>query len=343
MAVRIQRGRSEARSHRRTLAAWAWLGLILPSASCVPAAISAPAQLASASVPVPQALTTPLPIPADGAQQSALPALGSLFNPAYAANAAIPVFSGPNPGAGSYVFRAATPLDGLRSLDCLAQAVYYEARSESENGQRAVAQVVLNRVRHPAWPDSVCGVVYQGPMRAGGGCQFTFTCDGSLAYRAAGPAWDRARQIAAEALAGHTFAPVGMSTHYHTSAVFPAWAPRLTKTAVIGAHNFYRLPGLGGAPGAFGDNYAGREPLTRPSFYMAASRQAAGGTTGDVAAFAPAAAQAHAPPAPAPVASDIPQNSRWAVSNVPESTVREEYRQSGQWREDAPTSVTGAR
>ena len=343
MALRIQRGKNKARSHRGALAAWAWLGLILPSASCVPAAISAPAELASASTSVPQALPAPLPIPADGAQQSALPALGGLFNPAYAANAAIPVFSGPNPGAAAYVFRAATPLDRLRSLDCLAQAVFYEARSESEDGQRAVAQVVLNRVRHPAWPDSVCGVVYQGPMRAGGGCQFTFTCDGSLAYRAAGPAWDRARQIAAEALAGRTFAPVGMSTHYHTSAVFPAWAPRLTKTAVIGAHNFYRLPGLGGAPGAFGDAYTGHEPMPRPSFYMAASRQAAGGMTGDVPAFTPTAVQAYARPAPAPVPSDIPQDSRWAVSNVPESTVREEYRQSGQWREDAPTSVTGAR
>src|SRR5690349_13936521 len=98
MAVRIQRGKSKALSRRRTLAAWARLGLILPSASCVPAAISAPAELASAGTPVPQSLPAPLPIPADGAQQSALPALGGLFNPAYAANAAIPVFSGPNPG-----------------------------------------------------------------------------------------------------------------------------------------------------------------------------------------------------------------------------------------------------
>src|SRR4051812_14116005 len=67
-----------------------------------------------------------------------------------------------------------------RSLECLTQAIYYEARSESDAGQRAVAQVVLNRVRHPAYPDSVCGVVYQGSARATG-CQFTFTCDGAMA------------------------------------------------------------------------------------------------------------------------------------------------------------------
>ncbi len=152
----------------------------------------------------------------------------------------------------------------MRSVDCLAQAVYYEARSESEDGQRAVAQVVLNRVRHPAWPNSVCGVVYQGALRAGGGCQFTFTCDGSLALRPAGVAWAQARRIAAEALGGRTFAPVGLSTIYHANYVFPAWAPQLVKTATIGAHIFYRLPGLAGAPGAFDNAYAGNEPLPHP-------------------------------------------------------------------------------
>src|SRR6476660_5886742 len=65
-----------------------------------------------------------------------------------------------------------------RSLQCLTQAIYYEARNQSDDGERAVAQVVLNRVRHPAFPNTVCGVVYQGAVRPGGGCQFTFTCDG---------------------------------------------------------------------------------------------------------------------------------------------------------------------
>ena len=133
-----------------------------------------------------------------------------------------------------------------------------------------------------------------------------------------------------------------MSTHYHTSAVFPAWAPRLAKTAVIGAHNFYRLPGLAGAPGAFADAYAGNEPMPRPSFYMAGSRGAAGGMAGDVPAYTPPAAAAAAC-RPPPVPSDIPQDPAGRSSNVPDSTVREEYRQSGQWRDDAPAAVTGAR
>jgi hypothetical protein len=249
------------------------------------------------------------------------------------ANAALPISAGPNPAASAFTFRGRSGLDQLRSLDCLAEAIYYEARSESEDGQRAVAQVVLNRVRHPAWPNSVCGVVYQGPMRAGGGCQFTFTCDGSLAIRPAGIGWARARMLASEALAGRTYAPVGLSTHYHTSAVFPAWAPRLIKTGVIGAHNFYRLPGAFGTPGAFNAAYTGVEPLPRPAMTM--TRRAP--QTADFAALL-------APPPARPaviIPSDIPQDPRWVASNLPESTVRDEYRQSGQWRADAPASMTG--
>jgi len=250
-----------------------------------------------------------------------------------AANAALPIAGGLNPAATPYALRASTPIDQMRSLDCLAQAVYYEARSETEEGQRAVAQVVINRVRHPAWPNSVCGVVYQGPMRAGGGCQFTFTCDGSLSYRPAGIGWARARMIAADALAGYTFAPVGLSTHYHTSAVFPSWAPRLLKTAVIGAHNFYRLPGAPGLPGAFSVRYAGSEPVPHPAAYLP-FRQAS--AVSDFTALAPVAAQPVVP-------SDIPQDPRWTSANLPQSTIRDEYRQSGQWRDDAPAAIAGAR
>ena len=88
-----------------------------------------------------------------------------------------------------------------RSLECLTQAIYYEARSQSDDGQRAVAQVVLNRVRHPAFPNSVCGVVYQGSQRSTG-CQFTFTCDGSMNGGVRPDAWERARRIAESALRG---------------------------------------------------------------------------------------------------------------------------------------------
>lgn len=302
---------------------WAWLSLLVPMASCVPAAATQSASLELAAIEAP--VTAPQPLAIAGV-------------PALAANAAMPLAGGLNPAAAPFALRAATPIDQLRSLDCLAQAVYYEARSESDEGQRAVAQVVLNRVRHPAWPNSVCGVVYQGPMRPGGGCQFTFTCDGSLAIRPAGLNWARARMIAAEALAGRTFAGVGLSTHYHTHAVFPSWAPRLLKTAMIGAHNFYRLPGSPGLPGAFNAAYAGSEPVPRSAGYFP-FRQASAAV--DFSALAPASAAEVR--AAAAVPSDIAQDARWTPSNLPESTVRDEYRQSGQWRDDAPSSVTGAR
>jgi spore germination cell wall hydrolase CwlJ-like protein len=146
-----------------------------------------------------------------------------------------------------------------RSLQCLAQTIYHEARSESEAGQRAVAQVVLNRVRHPAYPNSVCGVVYQGShLRTG--CQFTFTCDGSLNYAPGGAAWIRAQVLAAQALSGSVYGPVGNATHYHTTAILPYWAKSLTRSAVVGAHIFYRWRGRNGTGSAFNQAYAGIEP-----------------------------------------------------------------------------------
>ena len=149
--------------------------------------------------------------------------------------------------------------DQRRSLDCLTQAIYYEARSETDEGQRAVAQVVLNRVRHPAYPNSVCGVVFQGSRRSTG-CQFSFTCDGSMRGRPENSAWDRARRIASEALSGSVFEPVGLATHYHTTAVRPWWAPSLTRAITVGSHIFYRWRGSWGHPLAFKQRYAGAEP-----------------------------------------------------------------------------------
>ena len=314
------------------LSAWAPLALLIPAASCVPTGLaSAPqvtltrAEIEAFTAPIPQAMTS-----------NAAPGTSFLVgSQAALANAAIPVSSGSLQAANAYVFTGRTPLDQMRSADCLAQAIYYEARSESEDGQRAVAQVVLNRVRHPAWPNSVCGVVYQGAMRPGGGCQFTFTCDGSLAVRPYGPAWTEAQRIAVEALGGRTYEPVGLATHYHTNAVFPAWAPRLTKTNVIGAHIFYRLPGLAGAPGAFADAYAGSEPIPHPA--MTLMRQAA---IQNVPALAGEPVRIDLG-RPAPPPSDIPQDTRWAATNLPESGIREEHARSGQWRDDAPASVTG--
>src|ERR1043165_2138436 len=113
-----------------------------------------------------------------------------------------------------------------RSLQCLTEALYYEARSESEAGQRAVAQVVLNRVRHPAYPNTVCGVVYQGSQRSSG-CQFSFTCTGVMGPIAEPAAWERARSIAASALRGSVYRPVGLAVNYHTTAINPYWASSL--------------------------------------------------------------------------------------------------------------------
>src|SRR6185436_7521244 len=238
------------RMHRKKLGIpgrLAALALLVPTASCVPSTAGT-ALLDMGAEAAPSAPTSAPPLSFAAAMPGAAATTNAILAALTGAGAAP---AGANPAAGSYVFQGRTPIDRMRSLDCLAEAVYYEARSESEGGQRAVAQVVINRVRHPAWPNSICGVVYQGPMRPGGGCQFTFTCDGSLATRPYGPAWAEAQRIAVEALGGHTYAPVGLSTHYHTNAVFPLWAPQLVKTATIGAHIFYRLPGLSGAPGAF--------------------------------------------------------------------------------------------
>jgi spore germination cell wall hydrolase CwlJ-like protein len=153
----------------------------------------------------------------------------------------------------------ADPGSSSRALECLTQAVYYEAASESADGQRAVAQIVLNRMRHPAYPSTVCGVVYQGSERPTG-CQFTFTCDGSLARVPVQSLWKQARTIAAQALAGKVFAPAGHATHYHADYVLPFWADSLDKAAQVGRHIFYRLKGGLGAATAFSQRYGGREP-----------------------------------------------------------------------------------
>jgi spore germination cell wall hydrolase CwlJ-like protein len=173
-------------------------------------------------------------------------------------NNTIPVASGPNPAAQPFVFKGDRAAR-TQALECLASAVYYEAGNQDENGERAVAQVVLNRVRHPAFPASVCSVVYQGSTRATG-CQFTFTCDGSL-YRAPDlDGWRRAYRIAEQALNGYVFTPVGYATHYHADYVVPYWASTLAKNAIVGAHIFYRWAGSWGQPAAFSKSYPGHEP-----------------------------------------------------------------------------------
>jgi Cell Wall Hydrolase len=175
------------------------------------------------------------------------------------------------PVAGARPFRALNLVDitGMTALRCLTQAVYYEAAYEPLQGRRAVAQVVLNRMRHSAFPNSVCGVVYQGVNRPV--CQFSFTCDGSLNRRPSPAVWQEAEAVARAALAGYVEPSVGHATHYHANYVSPYWAPKLVKISQIGAHIFYRWPGKWGTPAAFADAHSGSEaiPIILPRALLA--------------------------------------------------------------------------
>ncbi len=135
--------------------------------------------------------------------------------------------------------------DRSTATDCLAAAAWYEAGTDAAS-QRSVIQVVLNRARHPSFPKSVCGVVFQGSERRTG-CQFTFTCDGSLLRRSPSPeSWRLARVRASAALDGSVDHSVLEATHYHANYVLPWWASKLERLAVVGAHIFYRWPGTRG-------------------------------------------------------------------------------------------------
>lgn len=166
---------------------------------------------------------------------------------------------------------------------CLTQAIYYEAANEPLKGKRAVAQVVLNRLRHPAYPNSVCGVVYEGvndPV-----CQFSFTCDGSLLRQPMARQWNESRKVAAEALAGTVEPSVGSATHYHADYVLPRWAYTLAKIEKIGVHVFYRFPGRAGREAAFTRDWAGYEKV--PFLSNDRLRQMLAGRYDDVAPAEP--------------------------------------------------------
>ncbi|GLV20404.1 hypothetical protein TomMM35A_02640 [Sphingobium sp. TomMM35A] len=212
-------------------------------------------------------------------------------------------------------FRGKTPLDSYRAVNCLTSAIYYEAANEPEDGQRAVAQVVLNRVRNPLWPHSVCGVVYQGSERTDSLCQFTFSCDGSMGRANHAQSWARARRIAEQALAGRVYAPVGLATFYHTLAVRPGWAASKRPVAVIGAHIFYQMPGFNGTEAAFRIPYAGREWQSGPSTRAWTVR--------------PPAMQHPLPPAGMDVTVPLAVPPPAAKDMLPQSTIRPEYRNSG--------------
>ena len=234
---------------------------------------------------------------------------------------------------------AATPMlargtsqDRFRAGQCLAMAAYYEAASEGDEGMRAVAQVVLNRVAHPAWPNTVCGVVFQGSERSTG-CQFTFTCDGSMARGPSAAGWKAARRIADAALAGSVDARVGMATHYHTRDVSPYWAPSLNPVGAIGAHLFYTWRGAQGRRTAFTAHYAGSEPAAAPH------RHSVDGLAASVARLdlpVDVAASLPGPVAPAVIeAAALPKEPVAAETSIvaaPRSgAVKAEYANSGRW------------
>ena len=132
-------------------------------------------------------------------------------------------------------------VDYEAELTCLAQAIYFEARSESYSGQLAVAQVVLNRVQNRFYPNTVCSVVYQGPLDGKGGCQFTFTCDGAMEKELQARLWEDAKKVSEIAMMGAGSDVTRSATHYHADYVNPVWAANLTKTIKIGTHIFYRM------------------------------------------------------------------------------------------------------
>ncbi len=221
----------------------------------------------------------------------------------------------PGPSAPNLAFLSRSSLDTLRASICLTTAIYYEAASESDDGQRGVAQVILNRARHPAYPKTVCGVVFQGTDRGDKLCQFSFACDGSMLRVPSAAGWARARRIAGEALAGRAFAPVGMATHYHTHAVNPVWNRSLAKAAIIGNHVFWRWGGNAGSPASFSQRYAGGEPFPAPKIAPAAQ-------TARYAAAAPVVLPqvGIAPPALNPA----------TAPRTPVANIQPEYRRSGE-------------
>jgi hypothetical protein len=178
---------------------------------------------------------------------------------ARAYNETIPFSTDPNPAGRPFIYRGSAE-DKARALDCLAAGVLYEAGDDAK-GEQAVAQVVLNRLRHPAFPKTVCGVVFEGQERSTG-CQFTFSCDGALTkWQPPEAAWTRARQIATMALNGKVFGPVGHATHYHTDWVVPYWQASLDKIARVGSHLFFRWSGWWGTPPAFNRHLVPGEPV----------------------------------------------------------------------------------
>jgi spore germination cell wall hydrolase CwlJ-like protein len=179
-------------------------------------------------------------------------------------NAAIPAYTGALTTAARFNGVWTSAQDQSRALDCLTAAIYYEAATETPQGQRAVAQVVINRLRDPNYPKSICGVVFQGSQRKTG-CQFSFTCDGSLARPPSAPLWQRLRAIAWAAMNGQVEPSVGTATHYHTIWVVPYWQSGLQKLGVVGSHIFYTWLGSASRTARTGSTQIAAEAVPLPA------------------------------------------------------------------------------
>jgi spore germination cell wall hydrolase CwlJ-like protein len=131
------------------------------------------------------------------------------------------------------------PTVSSKEMTCLANAIYFEARGESESGQEAVGQVILNRTTTGFYPKSICGVVYQNKNRRNA-CQFSFACDGKPDIKKEKAAWRRAQRIAREVTSGEKHvAALETATHYHATYAKPKWAKKLKRLSKIGRHIFY--------------------------------------------------------------------------------------------------------
>jgi spore germination cell wall hydrolase CwlJ-like protein len=194
--------------------------------------------------------------------------------------------------------------DRARAVQCLATAIAYEAGNEPVEGQQAVAEVILNRARagvfarDSAVAKTVCGVVFAGSERRTG-CQFTFTCDGSLRRRLPERMMTATRAVAEAALDGRNPTRVSGAAWYHANYVSPYWAPSLVRVATIGAHIFYRAPGLG-------------DRLIGPGVYSARGEPVIGALTA-----LSAAAVAAKPTAPPAATAPAPAFSIWGLTPGP--------------------------
>ena len=171
-------------------------------------------------------------------------------------NGVIPNSQIANPPMTPFVLRASAAERG-RAVGCLTAAIYYEGALEPREGQEAIAQVVINRMRHAGFPKSICGVVFQGADQPG--CQFSFACDGSMVRPPAAWAWRNAKDVAEKALSGYVMRAAGAATHYHTDWIMARWTPTLIKVGRFGSQIFFRPTGPEGQPSAFLATYRGDE------------------------------------------------------------------------------------